>query len=162
MTGTQAAQPTSEFVFQATALSDLADTERRLTLSAEDFALLNPNTRTSPIFSTRRDAELTKAIYRRVPVLIRDGDPDGNPWGIKLQQGLFNMTSDSHLFQIATEVGTDGAVLEGNMWRRGDETWLPLYEAKMVYQYEHRYGDYASISAGQRPHVFLMPPTCAL
>ena len=33
--------------------------------------------------ASRRDAELTKAIYRRVPVLVREGDPDGNPWGVK-------------------------------------------------------------------------------
>jgi hypothetical protein len=51
----------------------LRDPERRFALSAEDMALLNPNTRTCPIFRSRRDAELTKAIYRRVPVLIREG-----------------------------------------------------------------------------------------
>jgi len=64
--------PTAEFVFFAHAIEDLRDPERRFTLSAEDITLLNSNTRTCPIFRSRRDAELTKAIYRRVPVLIRE------------------------------------------------------------------------------------------
>ena len=31
---------------------------------------MNPNTGTCPIFRSRRDAEINKEIYRRVPVLI--------------------------------------------------------------------------------------------
>src|SRR5690606_13529357 len=69
----------AEFVFFAHEVSDVEDQTRRLTLSAEDFALLNPNTKTCPVFRTRRDAEITKSIYRRVPVLVKEGDPNGNP-----------------------------------------------------------------------------------
>ncbi len=54
-------------------MADLRDEERRFTLSAADIALLNPNTRTCPIFRSKRDAELTKVIYRRLPVLIKEG-----------------------------------------------------------------------------------------
>ena len=43
------------------------------TLSRPGHRALNPNTRTCPVFRTRRDAELTKAIYRRVPVLSATG-----------------------------------------------------------------------------------------
>jgi hypothetical protein len=71
----------AEFVFFAHQVEDLADRERRFTLSAEDLALLNPNTRTCPVFRSSRDAELAKAIHRRVPVLIARGQPDRNPWG---------------------------------------------------------------------------------
>src|SRR5207247_1331700 len=90
-----------EFAFFLTTVEDLRDPERRFTLSAEDIALLNPNTRTSPIFRSQRDAELTKAIYRRVPVLIREarGDrPEENPWGITFSR-MFDMSNDSHLFR---------------------------------------------------------------
>lgn len=40
------------------------------TLAPEDFAAANPNTGTAPVFRAPRDAEITKAIYARLPVLV--------------------------------------------------------------------------------------------
>jgi len=82
--------------------------------------LLNPNTRTCPIFRTRRDAELTKAIYRRVPVLIREGPPEENPWGVSFRQGPFNMTGDSHPFRTRAQLEREGWALEGNVFMRSE------------------------------------------
>jgi hypothetical protein len=62
----------ADFVFSAHTVEQLRDPDRRFTLCAGDIALLNPNTRTCPIFRSRADAELTKLIYRNVPVLIRE------------------------------------------------------------------------------------------
>ena len=134
-------QPTAEeaeFVFFAHEVSDLDVPEKRFTLSREDIALLNPNTRTCPIFRSRRDAELTKSIYRRVPVLIKEGDPDGNPWGIKFAR-MFDMTNDSHLFRTREQLEEEGCELDGNIFKReGSEDFLPIYEGKMVSMYDHR------------------------
>ena len=132
----------SDYVFFARRAEQLDDSERRFTLTAEEIALLNPNTRTCPVFRSRRDAELTKAIYRRVPVLVREGNPDGNPWGVTFKQGLFNMTSDSHLFRTREQLEADGFELNGNTFERGQELWLPLYEAKMLHHYDHRWATY--------------------
>ena len=54
---------------------------------------------------------------------------------------MFHMTNDSHLFRAADELGAEGATLTGNIWTRGNERWLPLYEAKMVQAYDHRAAD---------------------
>ena len=132
----------AEFVFFAQEVSDLKEEERRFSLTSEEIALLNPNTRTCSIFRSQRDAELTKAIYRRVPVLIKEGPPEENPWGISFRQGLFNMTSDSHLFRTQGQLEADGWRLEGNRFMRGDEVYLPLYEAKMMHQFDHRWASY--------------------
>ena len=135
----------AEFVFFAHAVEELRDPERRFILSPEDIALLNPNTRTCPIFRSGRDAELAKAIYRRVPVLIRevrDGQPEDNPWGIRFKQGLFNMTADSHLFHTRERLEADGGRLAGNVFRKDGTEYLPLYEAKMVHQFDHRWASY--------------------
>ncbi|MEZ5278969.1 MAG: N-6 DNA methylase [Acidimicrobiales bacterium] len=131
----------AEFVFFALDTADLNDPERRFTLTPEDFALLNPNTRTCPIFRTRRDAEITKGIYRRVPVLVEEGPPEKNPWGVTFRQGLFNMTSDSHLFRTREQLEADGWTLRGNIFTKGDDRYLPLYEAKMVDFFDHRAAD---------------------
>ncbi len=134
----------AEFVFFAHWTTDLREEERRFTLTAEDLALLNPNTRTCPVFRSRRDAEITKAIYRRVPVLIREGPPEENPWGISFLR-MFDMSGDSGLFRTEEQLEAEGFRREGNgnVFAKGEERWLPLYEAKMIHHFDHRYGDYA-------------------
>jgi SOS-response transcriptional repressor LexA len=95
------------------------------------------------VFRSARDAELAKAIYRRVPVLVVRGQPDRNSWGVRFAT-LFHMSGDSDLFRSAADCEAAGGVLDGNVYRSGDgQTWLPLYEAKMVHHFTHRWGDYA-------------------
>lgn len=138
----------ARFVFYALYPSDILATGRQFLLSRDDLALLNPNTRTCPVFRSSRDAELTKSIYRRVPVLLQDGREGGNPWGLRFKQGLFNMTSDSNLFAERGSLEASGFRLQGNRFVKGEKTLLPLYEAKMVHHFDHRYGDYAMRAEG--------------
>ena len=65
--------------------SELDDSDRFFHLTPEDFGLLNPNTRTCPIFRSRRDARITLSIYQRVPIFINKNDPEGNPWDASFQ-----------------------------------------------------------------------------
>lgn len=60
----------AEFACFLTHAEHLHDPRRRFTLTPEDIRLLNPNTRTCPVFRGQRDAEITKKIYCNVPVLI--------------------------------------------------------------------------------------------
>lgn len=126
-------------MFFAHDVEDLRDPERRFTLSPQEIALLNPNTRTCPIFRSRRDAELTKMIYRRVPVLIKEGPPKVNPWGITFST-MFHMSNDSHLFRTREQLEAEGWRLVGNVFEREGEKYLPLYEAKMTNIFDHRHG----------------------
>lgn len=123
------------FSFFLTQPDQLADERRSFALAPADFALINPNTRTCPVFRSQADAELTRKIYRRVPVLIREarGDtPEANPWGITFST-MFHMANDSHLFLDATQPDS-----------------LPLYEAKMMHQFDHRWATYApATTAGE-------------
>ena len=136
----------SQFVFFAHATEDILDPERRFSLSLADFYLLNPNTRTCPICRTKKDASLTKAVYRRIPVLIRfkDNGDAINPWNITFRQGLFNMTSASHLFYTREQLEKKGWLLAGNVFEKDDERFLPLYEGKMVHHFNHRFATWQS------------------
>ena len=134
----------AEFVFFAHDVEALRDPERRFALSSDDIALLNPNTRTCSIFRSGRDAELAKAIYRRVPVLIReakDDQPEENPWGIRFSR-MFDMANDSHRFCTRDRLEADGWKLAGNVFRKDGAEYLPLYEAKMVHHFDHRWATY--------------------
>ena len=142
------AQEAAEFVFFAHRVEDLREPERRFTLSPADIRLLNPNTRTSPVFRSRRDAELTKAIYRRVPVLVNEVTGE-NPWGVRFLM-MFHMSNDSHLFRTREQLEAAGYALRTNVFlppspkRRGagGEVYLPLYEAKMTHHFDHRWATY--------------------
>lgn len=131
----------ADFAFFLHSAKELDDDERRFVLSKEDIALLNPNTRTCPIFRTRRDAEITKGIYRRVPVLVKEDDPKGNPWGVSFSR-MFDMSNDSGLFRTREELEGEGWTLEGNVFVKRGEKYLPLYEAKMLHQFDHRWATY--------------------
>jgi hypothetical protein len=118
-----------EFIFLAHSVEDLHDEQRRFTLATEDLALLNPNTRTCPVFRCKHDAELTKAIYRRVPVLIKEGPSEENPWGIRFSR-MFDMSNDSSLFRTREQLEATGWSLDGNVFRGGHDVYLPLYEGR--------------------------------
>jgi Type I restriction-modification system methyltransferase subunit len=123
----------AQFIFFATQTEQLKDARRGFTLTPEEIRLLNPNTRTCPVFRSQQDAELTKKIYRHVPVLIEEEQRntkgeveqhERNPWGIKFVL-MFMMNTDSYLFH--NEAGS---------------RLLPLYEAKMIHQFDHRWAAY--------------------
>jgi len=124
-----ASSQAAKFVFFARQPVNVHEEERQFELSPEDYRLINPNTLTCPVFRSRKDAELTRKIYARVPVLIRearDGEPEVNPWGLRFST-MFHMSNDSHLF--ADHSAPDR---------------LPLYEAKMIHQFDHRWATYRS------------------
>ena len=74
--------------------AELDDPERCFPLTAADFDRVNPNTGTAPIFRTRRDAELTTAIYGRLPVLVdRSSGGEVKAWPVKYST-MFHMTNE--------------------------------------------------------------------
>jgi len=128
----------ADFVFFTHELQELRDKQRHIPLSAADMKVLNPNTKTCPVFRHRRDAEITKAIYARVPVLIdRNRKQGGNPWGVRFIR-MFDQTNDAELFATPEMLRKKRYRPEGNRWIRGKKVYLPLYEAKMVQAYDHR------------------------
>ncbi|KPC60651.1 Eco57I restriction-modification methylase domain-containing protein [Streptomyces chattanoogensis] len=122
--------------------------ERRFSLKPADIDRINPNTGTCPIFRTRRDAEITLDIYRSVPVLIKEGDPNGNPWNLSFTT-MFHMSNDSHLFHTREQLEAEGWTLTGNTFARDADRMLPLYEAKMFHHYDHRFATYEGATQKQ-------------
>lgn len=120
----------AEFVCFATQVEHLGDARRRFTVSPDEFVLINPNSLTCPIFRSQRDAELVKRLYRALPVLICDNENSGNPWSIELRR-MLHMSDDSGSFIQAPEAN-----------------YVPVYEAKMIHQFDHRWANYVEATAG--------------
>ncbi len=117
------------------------DPDRCFPLAPDDFARVNPNTGTAPVFRTRRDADITRAVYARHPVLVDHSDgTEQKTWPVRYMQGLFNMTSDSHLFRTAAQLDEEGFYpVQGNRWKKGDADYSPLYQGRMIQKYDHRF-----------------------
>ena len=117
----------------------IADEDRCFPLAPEDFDRVNPNTGTAPVFRTRRDAEITRGIYERHPVLVdRSGGGERKVWPVRYLR-MFDMTNDSHHFRTAERMDAEGFYpVQGNRWKKGRELYLPLYEGKMVQAFDHR------------------------
>ena len=138
----------ADLLFFARQTTALADKSRHFTLTPEDFALLNPNTRTCPTFRSVADAELNKYIYRRTGVLWDETKLDGNPWGLSFM-AMFHMANDSGLFRTRAEMEADGQTLTGNTWDGPLGRFLPLVEAKMVNHFDHRFSTYEGATQAQ-------------
>ncbi len=176
----------TRFAFFLTAPAQLAEPERSFSLSPDQIAAMNPNTKTAPVFRSRADADLTAKIYRNAPVLMEEGKgPKGNLWGVEFRQGLFNMTSDSGLFRTATDLEEAGFVRNGMDWvtegvrpdqdalavegagtgllalkgggQRGPKRYIPLYEAKMANFFDHRAAGYGE--RGENRGYRVLPPS---
>lgn len=133
----------ASFQFFSYSTDALTDARRRFRLTPADFALLNPNTRTCPVFRSQADAELTKKLYRATPVLWREelkteaGDvvqTEDNPWSLQFQL-MFMMNTDSGLFRDAPAPADQ-------------HIRLPLYEGKMIHQFDHRWATYVDVAGG--------------
>jgi len=134
ITGSAVKIEKADFAFLCFNINHARQPERHFRLSRSDFLLLNPNTRTCPIFRSGADAELARKIYQNVPVLINE-EEQNNSWDVRFLT-MFHMANDSGLFSTRTGVGL-----------------LPLYEGKMMYQFDHRFASYESLREQERMHM---------
>lgn len=140
--------------FYLTRLDHLLDPRRIYSLQTSDFARLNPNTKTCPVFRTSRDAKLTAKIYRNSTILYNELTGE-NPWNVKFSR-MLDMSNDSYLFRTYAQLTAQGATLNGNTFTTVDsETYVPLYEGKMIWHYNHHYGTWPT--EGERPNSINMP-----
>ncbi len=148
---TGGAAKAAEFCFDIKDISEIDYPERRFELTEDEIARINPNTKTAPVFRSRADAELTAKLYTRTPVLIEERPleegGDLNPWGITFQT-MFHMSGDSGFFRTPSQMELEGWAREGADWVRetavGVERRVPLYEAKMIHHFDHRWATYGA------------------
>ena len=107
----------------------ISDPNRCFPLVPGDFALVNPNTATAPIFRTKRDAEITRRIYERHPVLVdRSQGEERKAWPVRYHT---DVPYDQRLAPLSgrrsnsiRRVSTPSRATAGS---RGEEMYLPLY-----------------------------------
>lgn len=142
----------SDFAFFLHNLNELEDSRRHFTMTPEDFDLINPNTHTCPVFRSEEDAKLAKKIYKKAGVFVNEtlchselGSESANPWGVSFQR-MFDMSNDSGLFvgaELLKRVQGDG---HAELVSASGSRYLPLYEAKLMHQFDHRWNTFVNSS----------------
>lgn len=134
----------SDFAFFLHNLNELEDSRRHFTMTPEDFDLINPNTHTCPVFRSEEDAKLAKKIYKKAGVFVNENDEEnGNLWKIKFST-MFHMSNDSGLFvgaELLKRVQGDG---HAELVSASGSRYLPLYEAKLMHQFDHRWNTFVN------------------
>ncbi len=127
---------TAEFGWLLHSLEELAIPDRLVRLSASDLVLFNPSSKTCPVFCSTRDFAVSKVIYQHGQhVCIDDAHRLGE---VDFLGEMFNMTRDS-----------------GHFCKEPAESTLPLYEAKFIHQFDHRFattenGDVRELDAREK------------
>jgi hypothetical protein len=61
---------------------------------------------------------------------------------------MFDMADSSSAFRTAEQLREQGLTRKGNTWVDGRETiWVPLYEAKLIHQFDHRWATYDGVES---------------
>jgi hypothetical protein len=131
---------TARFAFWLDGPAGLGDDGRSFTLTPGEAALINPNTGALPAFRGARDAALTAAIYRRVPVLWDETQADGNPWKMRLATAFPRAAADTGLLHTERELRDEGWELAGSTFTRDGQRMLPFYEPPMIGLFDHEAG----------------------
>ena len=139
--------------FYLTRLDHLLDSNRIYTLNTKDFERINPNTLSCPVFRTSRDATLTAKIYQNSKILSNAATKN-NPWNVRFAR-MFDMSNDSNLFCTYAQLKEGGGELKGNKFYLGENVYVPLYEGKMIYLYNHHFGTWPT--GGNRPFAIPCP-----
>jgi hypothetical protein len=129
-------------------VSHLHDEGRVYQLGYDDIKLINPNTKNLPIFQSHKDAALVSCLHRRYPVLLNESST-ANPWNIQFQR-MFDMSNDSEDFKSYEQLVELYGHPVGNVFEHLDKSLLPLFESKLVEQFNHRAATFEGTSASER------------
>lgn len=130
---------------------EIADPEKRYALTLDEIRAINPNTLNLPAFRWAKDAKVAAAIHTAAPILIeREGSQViRNDWKVSLKT-MFHMANDSSHFIDHEDVAPLIEYRKGALAVLSDGRQVyPLYEGKMFWHFDHRYGTYEDQSEKQ-------------
>lgn len=110
-----------------------------LNIRIEDIVAINPNSKTCPSFRNQKDYLLAQKIYFKWGILENEDENAINLWNVIIRTP-FNMSNDSWMFKPYSQ------------------GLLPLYEAKYIYHYSHRYCHWNGSSVEYSSNTLLVNP----
>ena len=137
--------------------TQIKEENRCVKLTAEDFKKVNPNTGTAPTFLNGREAQIITSVHNKHPVLVNHSNGEISAmYDIKYLR-MFDSSNDSNCFTPQTTLEREGYYpIRFRRWKKGKELIYPLYQARMIHQYDHRRSSIGFNPDNlHRPHVSL-------
>lgn len=140
------AHPNGKQTHYGTFLDDVKNVQsedRCFSLASEFFKKVNPNTGTLPILRNLNDKTILNKIYHTTPILHNHHSQQLLYPSFFFR--MFDMTNHRKagkmrtLSQLTEEESVWG--LAHNVFDSAKGKWLPLYEGKMIWQFDHRSAD---------------------
>ena len=130
----------TSYGFMLSGKDEFKDPDRVFSLATSACEQINPNTHQIPQMRTRREAELILRLHRDNRVLVdRSGGSIKQVWPVRYKQGYFHSKRDASLFSTADFLERMGAYpVDYKRYRKGNATWAPLYQGRMISQFNHR------------------------
>jgi hypothetical protein len=114
----------ADFVFFAHKADDLRNESRHFVLTSDDLLLLNPETKTCPVFRDEKDYRLAIRTAQKAIFLTDLRSPRSEPIEVCLR---VDNSKESKYFEKE---------------RGSEDKYLPFYEGKMIHQFDHRYASW--------------------
>jgi hypothetical protein len=131
----------TEFMFNIISYDEINDVSRKIYLSKSDITLINPNTRNAPILRNDEDLRLLKKLYS-LPIVCNLAIE--NSWSV-LNHRMINGSDDSKYLKLLTDFENRHETNNLSIID-GDKEYLPVYESKLMWQYDHRFATYDDVS----------------
>ncbi|MFJ9714456.1 Eco57I restriction-modification methylase domain-containing protein [Streptomyces sp. NPDC101213] len=128
LTGSESPAPVAHFAFSLQTPAELGEPDKTFPLTLDEITLLNPNTKTCPVFRSRRDARIALHASRKFPPL-RSGTSQG-PYQLTIRR-IFNMG--------LREVD---AICPREITPQPGHTIM--LESKLTHAYNHRFATYSN------------------
>ncbi|GAA0270626.1 N-6 DNA methylase [Alteraurantiacibacter aestuarii] len=104
---------------------------------------LNPDTGTLPQCESSEDLRILTRVATAFPTL------GVSPWHAHYTSGL-HMTSDAAELRDLEELQGAGYKLVGSWFALGEEVFAPVYEGKLIHQFDHRFATFDGIPPEKR------------
>jgi len=118
----------AKFIFYLHNIEDIIGSNNTIYLSFEELNLFNPNNKLLPAFKSQYEVDLNRKIYK-YGVLKNDEELSNT---VHIHR-MINLTADAHL--LFSEMSDDR---------------LPVYESKLLHQFDHRYATFNGIEMDDR------------
>ncbi len=158
LTGLKVNADKTTFAFFVRTTAEASNPERAFTLDYEELQKLSPITGLCPTFRSSHEKIVTGNMYKRVAAFSTQKSSEPN-WGDSDYFIMFRSDSSSELYLAEEDLEGASPGPASDQWVKGkNEKFAPLWEAKLIHQFDHRYASYRNandqqIEKGLPPHI---------